>query len=100
MARRRNVVRLGIPALIVAGLAIAGLWRDGPPANEAAAVGTSGEVRPASLERVRIVEVTSPRTFWIAGQDERAFVVIDPDVVRGPDVVIEPGARVTVVGLV
>jgi hypothetical protein len=100
MARRRNVVRLGLPALIVAGLAIAALWRVGPPPNEAAAVGTSGDVRPASLEGVRIVEVTSPRTFWIAAQDERAFVVLDPDVVRGPDVEIEPDARVTLVGLV
>jgi hypothetical protein len=102
MARRRQVVRLGVPALIVAGLAVAALWRVGAPATEpaAATVGTSGEVRPASLEGVRVLEVTSPRRFWMTAQDERAFVVLDPDVVRAPDATIEPGARLTLVGIV
>ena len=47
-----------------------------------------------------IREVTSPRTFWIGDGDEAAFVVLDPDVRRGPDVRIARGARVTMIGLV
>ena len=91
---------MGVPALIVAILAAAALWRVGAPATDATAIAPSPNVRPAALERVRVVEVTSPRTFWMEAQGERAFVVLDPDVVRGPDVVIEPGVRLTLVGLV
>src|SRR5438552_6563429 len=40
---RRAVVRLGIPALIVAALAVVALWRVGPPPKETTtAVGTAG----------------------------------------------------------
>ena len=56
--------------------------------------------RQASLERVAVREVTSPRTFWIGEGDEAAFVVLDPDVKRGPDVRIAPGVRVSLIGLV
>jgi hypothetical protein len=56
--------------------------------------------RQASLERVAVRDVTSPRTFWIGKGDEAAFVVLDPDVKRGPDVRIAPGALVTLIGLV
>ena len=121
MARRRNVVRLGVPALIVAGLAAVALWRVGAPAADSSAAATSGSSSPlgtppltriadllaenttgrqASLERVPVREVMSPRTFWIGDGDELAFVVLDPDVKRGPDVRIAPGARVTLIGLV
>jgi hypothetical protein len=100
MARSRNVVRLGVPALIVAALAVAALWRVGAPATDATAIAPSANVRPAALEGVRVVTVTSPRTFWMEAQGERAFVVLDPDVVRAPEVGIEPGARLTLVGLV
>src|SRR5262245_51335247 len=100
MARQRNVIRLGAPALIVAGLAIAALWRIGAPVQHIATVGTSGTIagpagpltqvaeivldtapgRTASLERVPVREITSPRTFWIGPADEPpAFVVLDPD---------------------
>ena len=119
MPRRRNAVRLGIPAIIVAALAIIALWRVGPPPEEPHAVGTNGvasaaeplrsvaEVlgsnvvgRQASLERVRIREVVTDRTYWIGSGDERAFVVLDPDVKRIGIVRMVPGARVTLVGLV
>ena len=121
MAQRRNVVRLGIPALIVGGLAVVALWRIGGPVTDSSAVGTTGTASPAralpltrigdlffenaagrqaSLERVPVREVTSPRTFWIGEDDESAFVVLDPDVKRGPDATIAPGARVTLIGLV
>jgi hypothetical protein len=121
MARRRNVVRLGVPALIVAGLAVVALWRVGAPAGDPRAVGTTGRAattpsrpltaivevlsanavgRQASLERVAIREVTSPRTFWIGSGDESSFVVLDPDVKRSPDTRVTRGARVTLIGLV
>ena len=121
MARRRNVVRLGVPALIVAGLAAVALWRISVPLAGPAAIGTTGTASPArtapltriadllaenttgrqaSLERVPVREVMSPRTFWIGDGDQSVFVVLDPDVRRGPDVRIAPGARVTLIGLV
>ena len=115
------MVRLGIPALIVAGLAMVALWRVGAPAADVPTVGTTGTAEPAraepltriadllvenvagrqaSLEGVRIETVTSPRTFWIGGDDQRAFVVLDPDVKRSAELRIEPGARVTLIGMV
>jgi hypothetical protein len=109
-----------VPALIVAGLAAVALWRVSAPAPDPAVVSTSGTSssaaapltriadllaantagRQASLERVPVREVMSPRTFWIGEGDESAFVVLDPDVKRGPDVRIAPGVRVTLIGLV
>ena len=56
--------------------------------------------RQASLERVPVLQTTSPRTFWIGEGDESAFVVLDPDVKRSPDVRIAPGERVSLIGLV
>jgi hypothetical protein len=92
----------------------------GAPANDPRAVGTTGRAaapsgpltaivevlsanavgRQASLERVAIREVTSPRTFWIGTGEESSFVVLDPDVKRSPDTRITRGARVTLIGLV
>jgi hypothetical protein len=119
MARTRNVVRLGVPALIVAGLAAVALWRVNAPMSNTSTVGTTGVRTPATplteiadllvenaagrqatLERVRIGEVTSPRTFWVGSDAERAFVVLDPDVRRHPDARIAAGARVSLIGLV
>ena len=119
MARQRQVVRLGIPALIVAGLAIAALWRLGEPGADQAVATTAGSPaappltqmaellvensvgRKASLDGVPIRQRTSARTFWIGSDDDSlTFVVLDPDVKQGADVRIEPGARVTLIGLV
>ena len=120
---RRHAVRLGIPALIVAGLACVALWRVGPPAIEPAAAGTSGTAVPravasplttlaevvaanavgrqASLESVEVREVTSPRTFWVGtAGGEQAFVVLDPDLKRTEGAAIATGRRVTLIGLV
>ena len=92
---RRAVVRLGIPALIVAALAVAALWRVGPPPREkpTGPVATSGtspakpitepvktiaEVmsnnaigREASLEHVRIREMVGERFYWIESGDQK-----------------------------
>ena len=125
MPRRPRVVRLGIPALIVGGLALVALWRVGVPANPAPAGATGTPAAPAgreprtplqqvadlltdnaigreaSLESVDIRQTPSPRTMWIGVRDDDpAFVVLDPDVKRHPDARLTPGARVAVVGLV
>ena len=121
---RRAVVRLGVPALIVAVLAIVALWRVGPPPRPAAtAVGTSGTAaekvltapiktiaelvannavgREASLEHVRIRESAGTRFYWIGSGDERpVFIVLDPDVKRTTETTLRPGARVTLIGIV
>jgi len=121
---RRTVVRLGVPALIVAVLAIVALWRVGPPPQQAAApVGTSGTAaekvltgpiktvaelvsnnavgREASLEHVRIRERVGDRFYWIGSGDERpVFVVLDPDVKRTTATTLRIGARVTLIGIV
>ena len=121
---RRAVVRLGVPALIVAVLAIVALWRVGPPPRQAAtAVGTSGTAvekvltvpiktvaelvsnnavgREASLEHVRIRETAGNRFYWIGSGDERpVFIVLDPDVKRTTATTLRPGARVTLIGIV
>ena len=121
---RRAVVRLGIPALIVALLAIVALWRVGPPPQQDAhAVGTTGTGvekvltvpiktvaglvsnnaigREASLEHVRIRESAGDRFYWIGSGDERpVFVVLDPDVKRTTDTTLRPGAFVTLIGIV
>jgi hypothetical protein len=121
---RRAVVKLGIPALIVAGLAVAALWRIGPPPKpNASAVGTTGSGaekaltepikavaellsnnsvgREASLEHVTIRERVGDRYFWIGSGDERpVFVVLDPDVKRNTTTELRAGARVTLIGIV
>jgi phosphoribosylformylglycinamidine (FGAM) synthase-like enzyme len=110
--------------LIVAGLAIAALWRIGPPPQQTAtAVGTTGGSaervlttpvktiaellsnnavgREASLEHVTIRERVGDRYFWIGSGDERpVFVVLDPDVKRHAAVTLRAGARVTLIGIV
>jgi hypothetical protein len=122
MARQRNVVRLGVPALIVAALAVVALWRIGAPVQDITTVGTTGSAVPgpsvpltqvaellletsmgrkASLEGVPVRQITSARTFWIGAAGEApAFVVLDPDVKRSSPVKLAPGARVTLIGLV
>ena len=121
---RRAVVRLGIPALIVALLAIVALWRIGPPPQPPAdAVGTTGTAaekvltvpiktiaelvsnnsigREALLEHVRIRERAGDRFYWIGSGDERpVFIVLDPDVKRTTETTLRPGASVTLIGIV
>ena len=101
---RRAVVRLGIPAVIVAVLAIVALWRVGEPpqATVSTPVGTSGSVgREATLEHVRIRERVGDRFYWIGSGDERpVFAVLDPDVKRSTATMLRPGARVTLIGIV
>jgi hypothetical protein len=122
---RRAVVRLGVPALIVAALAIAALWRVGPPPREKAAdaVAATGKGpaktiaepvkrvaelmsnnaigREASLEHVRIRERVGGRFYWVDSGDQKpVFVVLDPDVKRTTEATLRPGVRVTLVGIV
>ncbi len=122
MAHRPRVVRLGIPTLIVAALALVALWRVGAPVTPSPADGGAARAtgerpgpltqiadlltdnavgRQASLEGVDVREVVSARTFWLgAGDAEPAFAVLDPDVKRTGDAPIVAGARVTLIGLV
>ena len=121
---RRAVVRLGIPALIVAALAVVALWRVGPPPKETTtAVGTAGTSaekaittpvktiaellsnnsvgREASLEHVMIRQRAGDRYFWIGEGDEKpVFVVLDPDVKHTAATTLRAGARVTLIGIV
>src|SRR5688572_16295880 len=120
MPRRPRAVRLGIPALIVAGLTLVALWRvsspSPPAAGEARARARSAPLGPltnlaevladnsigrrASLENVQIRETPSARTLWLGSGDDRVFAVLDPDVKRSHEARIVAGARVTLVGLV
>lgn len=111
--------------MIVAALAVAALWRVGPPPQQHAAdgVATTGSSpakaiaepvksiaelvannsigREASLEHVRIRERAGDRFYWIGSSDERpVFVVLDPDVKRTTATSLRPGARVTLIGIV
>ena len=120
---RRRAVKLGIPALIVAGLAVVALWRVGPPPAKNNTVGTTGteatrvvttplaEVaelltnnavgREAWLERVPIRQRVGDRYLWIGSGDTRpVFVVLDADVKRDHPIDLSPGQRVTFIGIV
>lgn len=125
MARRRTAVRLGIPALVVAGLSAIALWHvDAPVERDSTrVVGTTGSApaetttaplrkvpdlltrnavgRQAVLDAVEVRERTSLRTFWAGEADqERVFAVLDPDVKRVGGVQVTAGARVTLIGMV
>ena len=121
---RRTVVRLGVPAVIVAVLAVAALWRIGlpPQPRETTAVATTGSPananttpvktiaelvsnnavgREASLEHVRIRDRVGDRFYWIGSGDERpVFVVLDPDIKRTTTATLQPGTEVTLIGIV
>ena len=128
MKRPRKAVRIGVPILVIGLLALAALWRVGAPADSRRvdtasptrpavlepltritdiAAGTSS-LRKASLENVRVRALPSARTAWIdsgsaplaAPSTERVFAVLDPDVKRPAGLIWEPGARVTLIGLV
>jgi hypothetical protein len=121
--RRRAVVTLGIPGLIVAILTVVALWRVGraPVAEQPHSIGTTGEVarhepggmlaplttlaevlgentagREASLENVEVRQLTSARTFWAGRIDDRPVFVV----LASADPRIQPGGRVTIVGTV
>lgn len=118
MARRPRAVRLGVPGVIVAVLALVALWRVGaPPASGPGSPESVRDVlapltqlaevladnsigRQASLENVTVREVPSPRTLWIGTDEDRVFVVLDPDVKNLSATLLRPGTRVTLLGLV
>jgi hypothetical protein len=94
--RRRRAVVLGVPAVIVAVLALAALWRvSAPPHGEPGAAGTIGlnPDRRASLERVEVRQITSVRTFWAGPLDEEPVFIVSDGPVR-----VEPGAQLTIEG--
>lgn len=118
MGRRPRAVRLGLPALFVAILTFVALWRVGAPVTPSegeappvratpldpltriADVLTQNSIgRRASLERVVVREVSSPRTLWI-GDGDRAFAVLDPDVKNPAGISLRAGVTVTLIGLV
>jgi hypothetical protein len=116
MGRRPRAVRLAIPATFVAILTFVALWRVTSPAVPASGDGSSldplaltqiAEVlaensvgRRASLEQVVIQNIASPRALWIGADEERVFVVLDPDVKNAAHVPLRAGERVTLIGLV
>jgi len=117
MGRRPRAVRLAIPAAFVAILTFVALWRVGAPVVPAsgkraepeplAALTQIAEVladnsvgRRASLEQVVIQNIASPRALWIGADEERVFVVLDPDVKNASHVPLRAGVRVTLIGLV
>ena len=115
MARRPRAVRLGVPAFIVAILALVALWRvgvppPGPSPSRREALGPLTQLaevladnsigRQASLENVIVREVPSARTLWIGSGGDRVFVVLDPDLKNVSGTALQPGASVTLLGLV
>jgi len=124
MKRPRKAIRIGGPVLVIGVLALVALWRLGAPVASQPGTGSESRLEPltriadvaaatsalrrASLENVRILELPSARTAWIdagsaplaAPTTERVFAVLDPDVKRPADLAWEPGARVTLIGLV
>jgi hypothetical protein len=102
MARRRHAVRLGIPLLIVGGLAALAIWRLGPPPDASQPIGTTGLLdREASLERIEVRQLTSATTFWAGDVDQKpVFAVIAGNARRAPGVKIAPGQPVTLIGAV
>jgi hypothetical protein len=118
MGRRPRAVRLAIPAAFVAVLTLVALWRvSGPllpvpgtpaarpeplePLTQIAEVLADNSVgRRASLERVVVRDIPSPRTLWIGTGDERVLAVLDPDVKNLSAVPVQIGARLTLIGLV
>jgi hypothetical protein len=117
MGKRPRAVRLAVPAVFVAVLTFVALWRVSAPVVPAsgnsagreplAALTQIAEVladnsvgRRASLEQVVIRDVASPRALWIGGDQERVFVVLDPDVKNASHVPLRAGERVTLIGLV
>jgi hypothetical protein len=96
--RHRKAVVLGVPALMVAALALAALWRvSTPPGSEPGAAGTIGlnPERVATLERVQVRQLTSSRTLWVGATDDDPIFVVSDRPVR-----FEPGAEVTITGRV
>jgi hypothetical protein len=102
MARRRHAVRLGIPALIVGGLAVLAIWRLGPPPDPGQPIGTTGLIdREASVEGIEIRQLTSATTFWAGDIDEKPlFAVVSGNTKRAAGVKILPGREVTLIGTV
>ena len=117
MGKRPRAVRLAIPAVFVAVLTFVALWRVTSPVVPAS--GESAEPEPlaaltqiaellsqnsigrrASLEQVVIRDVASPRALWIGADEERVFVVLDPDVKNASHVPLRAGEHVTLIGLV
>ena len=96
--RRRRAAVLGVPAVIVAVLALAALWRVGtPPDGEPGAAGTIGlnPDRRASLDRVQVRQLTSERTFWAGALDEEPVFIASDRPIR-----LEPGSEVSIEGRV
>lgn len=72
-----------------------------PPLSQLSEVpATSSIGRRAMLDSVPIRLIPSERTMWIGTDDDRVFVVLDPDVKRSHEARMTEGARVTLVGLV
>ena len=93
---RRRAVVLGVPAALVAVLAVIALLRVGAPAEqEPGAAGTMGvnPEREVSIASIEVRQLTSDRTFWAGEIDEPPVFVVSERPVE-----VEPGSRVALVG--
>lgn len=96
--RRRRAAVLGVPAIIVAVLALVALWQVGPPpSGEPGAAGTIGlnPDRTALLDRIQVRQLTSDRTFWAGAINEEPVFVVSDRPIR-----VEPGSEVSLTGKV
>ena len=110
--KRQRALKFVVLGAAVAALTFVALWRvaapraTGVPAGPAQRPDTAGGTpqplgRPIVLEAADITEIPSARTLWVRDAvGGMRFVVLDPDVKRTGEPALQPGARVTVVGLV
>jgi hypothetical protein len=94
--RRRRAVVLGVPATIVAVLALIALLRvGGSSQREPGAAGTMGvnADRRVSLSSIEVRQLTSERTFWAGEIDEQPVFVVSARPIK-----VEPGSHVSIVG--
>ena len=114
LIHRRNAVRLGLPALIVAILAGVALWRVGPspqplhsyprpggrpypsdtPLSHIVDVLAANAVgREASLEHVEVQEIIGHGAFWASAGGERPSLPSSAAAWSGPGVDSNPDGR-------
>ena len=99
--RRQRAMRFVVLGAVVAALTFVALWRVSSRFATGPADGASATIaRQTTLEDVPIREVPSRRTLLVGNADNPWFVVLDPDVKRSGEIALEPGGRVTLIGLV
>jgi len=94
-------MRFVVLGAVVAVLTFIALWRVSSRFAADPAEGVPPTIaRQTTLEGAAIREVPSRRTLLVGNAATPWFVVLDPDVKRSGEIVLEPGERVTLIGLV